>query len=506
MPSTTHEPLFGELTSTIDAMRLALAGRENIIPRVTRRLTEKERNSSIKSGAIFVFDPTESGFHRWIGYKNTAFRWSAVEKGVFPGEDLRPPPDSQTITVHHADGGETHIVAYYTRADCLSGVLPNVAAHPDPDKIYVDPRVFLRNSFRMRMTTQFDREGKLRFTDDTPYIGWLGQPVPSVQHKESGRRIYPDTPCNDRASGEDAEQASQGEKRELVLRWRLTTAHPEETAAIEEDLGTPSDVQILGEQSSMVPVSPVGEATQSELPGLTSDSLDSDQAVRCPTPRCAQHKIKSGIAEELGKQLHIASPTKIDTGRAAGSCLGRGPNKKLRRNQNNAETNLTSDDAGAISGMSLARFRFIDPAGSTVMEDDFDSARLDRTIQSTDNDDTVVAMGSSTDHCSFVILAEFDILQAAQLKFPFPQPLGAKETFLAMARLPDGADTPLDDWTVFFLNQTPFNTISPVLALDTPEMWTSALRDSTLERHSAAPGARSRNTQAPSLHPSPSYL
>ncbi|KAF7332587.1 Protein mesA [Mycena kentingensis (nom. inval.)] len=111
-------------------------------------------------------------------------------------------------------------------------------------------------------------------------------------------------------------------------------------------------------------------------------------------------------------------------------------------------------------------------------------------------------MGSNTDHCSFVLLAEFDILQGAQLKFQFPQPLGVKESLLAMAMLPDGAETQLDDWTVFFLNQTPFNTISPVLALDTPEMRTSALqgdagdkpdllcvlnlvrtkRDSTLER------------------------
>ncbi|KAG5639106.1 hypothetical protein H0H81_006695 [Sphagnurus paluster] len=38
-----------------------------------------------------------------------------------------------------------------------------------------------------------------------------------------------------------------------------------------------------------------------------------------------------------------------------------------------------------------------------------------------------------------------------------------------MSMLPDGAETQLDDWTVFFLNQTPFNTISPVLALETPE-------------------------------------
>ncbi|KIL66165.1 hypothetical protein M378DRAFT_75418 [Amanita muscaria Koide BX008] len=35
---------------------------------------------------------------------------------------------------------------------------------------------------------------------------------------------------------------------------------------------------------------------------------------------------------------------------------------------------------------------------------------------------------------------------------------------LAMSMLPDGAETQSDDWTIFFLNQTPFNTISPVLA------------------------------------------
>ena len=32
--------------------------------------------------------------------------------------------------------------------------------------------------------------------------------------------------------------------------------------------------------------------------------------------------------------------------------------------------------------------------------------------------------------------------------------------------LPDGAERHLEDWTIFFLNQTPFNTISPVLALE----------------------------------------
>lgn len=32
--------------------------------------------------------------------------------------------------------------------------------------------------------------------------------------------------------------------------------------------------------------------------------------------------------------------------------------------------------------------------------------------------------------------------------------------------LPDGAERQPEDWTIFFLNQRPFNTIAPVLALD----------------------------------------
>ena len=35
--------------------------------------------------------------------------------------------------------------------------------------------------------------------------------------------------------------------------------------------------------------------------------------------------------------------------------------------------------------------------------------------------------------------------------------------------LPDGAEKQLEDWTIFFLNQTPFNTIAPVLALESTD-------------------------------------
>lgn len=84
-------------------------------------------------------------------------------------------------------------------------------------------------------------------------------------------------------------------------------------------------------------------------------------------------------------------------------------------------------------------------------------------------------MSSQGNHCSFVLLAEFHILEGAQLKYQFPQPLGVDESVLAMSMLPDGAEMQVDDWTVFFLNQTPFNTISPVVGLDSPDVTTVGL-------------------------------
>ena len=38
-------------------------------------------------------------------------------------------------------------------------------------------------------------------------------------------------------------------------------------------------------------------------------------------------------------------------------------------------------------------------------------------------------MGSSDEHCAFVLLAEFDIDKGAQLTFQFPQPLGTDEGY-----------------------------------------------------------------------------
>ncbi|WVQ76475.1 hypothetical protein IAR50_006143 [Cryptococcus sp. DSM 104548] len=63
-PCTLDPPFRGYIESTFDALLVFEAARRGMIPRVTRRLIERERGM-VQSGAVFVFDEHESGIKRW---------------------------------------------------------------------------------------------------------------------------------------------------------------------------------------------------------------------------------------------------------------------------------------------------------------------------------------------------------------------------------------------------------------------------------------------------------
>ncbi|KAI8461707.1 docking domain of Afi1 for Arf3 in vesicle trafficking-domain-containing protein [Phakopsora pachyrhizi] len=58
-------------------------------------------------------------------------------------------------------------------------------------------------------------------------------------------------------------------------------------------------------------------------------------------------------------------------------------------------------------------------------------------------------------HAAYILLAEFDIDTGSGLRHQYPSPTGTTEHVLAELMLPDGAHDRNEDWTVFFLNQTP---------------------------------------------------
>ena len=63
--TTDVQHFIGYVETTTDALRLIMAARQGIIPRITRRLNDSERRSMIRSGAVFVFCVEESGIKRW---------------------------------------------------------------------------------------------------------------------------------------------------------------------------------------------------------------------------------------------------------------------------------------------------------------------------------------------------------------------------------------------------------------------------------------------------------
>src|SRR5271168_5467402 len=69
---TSMETYFGYVRTPLDAILLFEACRLGVLPRVQRRLSEKER-MSIRSGSVFVWDEREAGMRRWTDGK----AWSA---------------------------------------------------------------------------------------------------------------------------------------------------------------------------------------------------------------------------------------------------------------------------------------------------------------------------------------------------------------------------------------------------------------------------------------------
>jgi hypothetical protein len=65
LASPDVKPFIGYIATTLQAIRIAYAARQGIIPRITRRLNDVERRDMIKSGAVFAFGVEESGIKRW---------------------------------------------------------------------------------------------------------------------------------------------------------------------------------------------------------------------------------------------------------------------------------------------------------------------------------------------------------------------------------------------------------------------------------------------------------
>ncbi|KAL2268383.1 hypothetical protein VTJ83DRAFT_3229 [Remersonia thermophila] len=146
------ETYYGAVRSPADAIKLFEACRLGLLPRVQRRLSEKERQA-IRSGSVFVWDEREAGMRRWTdgkswsasrvsgsfltyremeGKRGNAFGGGRRGAGKTPdsgrGSDedqddgepdgYRYKPDGltkQSFSITNSAGQHLHLIAYYAR-------------------------------------------------------------------------------------------------------------------------------------------------------------------------------------------------------------------------------------------------------------------------------------------------------------------------------------------------------------------------------------------------------
>ncbi|KAI0315119.1 Gti1/Pac2 family-domain-containing protein [Amylostereum chailletii] len=189
LTSAAAQHFVGFVETTTDALRLIMAARQGIIPRITRRLNDSERRSMIRSGAVFVFCVEESGIKRWteglawspsrivgnfLVYREVTERNSSrgAERGpVTPGTATRSLDASgtlranglikKTITVK-VDGTDHHLVSYYRDEDVRLGHLPRPTTRPDIMALTIPPEMVRGTNFRHPPHIEIDSDGRAR--------------------------------------------------------------------------------------------------------------------------------------------------------------------------------------------------------------------------------------------------------------------------------------------------------------------------------------------------------
>ncbi|VVT53565.1 uncharacterized protein SAPINGB_P003638 [Magnusiomyces paraingens] len=171
---TNMETYFGHVRTPLDAIYLFEACRLGILPRVQRRLSEKERQA-ITSGSVFVWDEREAGMRRWTDGKS----WSASRvSGSFltyremegkrndgSSQDLEDDkngdedsnvvssvsdgfhykPDGlmkQSFSIQTTNGLKLHLISYYSRSYTNSNKLMQPSLDPKLKDIHIPPSLY----------------------------------------------------------------------------------------------------------------------------------------------------------------------------------------------------------------------------------------------------------------------------------------------------------------------------------------------------------------------------
>lgn len=184
------ETYYGHVRTPADAIILFEACRIGLLPRVQRRLSEKERQS-IRSGSVFVWDEREAGMRRWTDGKS----WSASRvSGSF-------------LTYREMEGkrgGGTVPQSSVSRP----GKTPESRGSDDdrgdgtdegPDGYRYKPDGLMKQSFSITTSTGQHLHLISYYSRSHPSAANLQQPTtdPALRHVRPQKGLYPESTVND---------------------------------------------------------------------------------------------------------------------------------------------------------------------------------------------------------------------------------------------------------------------------------------------------------------------
>ncbi|PGH18644.1 hypothetical protein AJ80_04391 [Polytolypa hystricis UAMH7299] len=182
------ETYHGHVRTPADAIILFEACRLGLLPRVQRRLSEKERQA-IKSGSVFVWDEREAGMRRWTDGKS----WSAsrVSGSFLTYREMEGKRGG--AHVQSSKGGKTPESNRGSDEDGGDG------GEEGPDGYRYKPDGLMKQSFSITTSTGQHLHLISYYARSHPTAAGLNQPStdPALRNIRPQKGLYPESSVND---------------------------------------------------------------------------------------------------------------------------------------------------------------------------------------------------------------------------------------------------------------------------------------------------------------------
>lgn len=185
------ETYYGHVRTPADAIILFEACRIGLLPRVQRRLSEKERQS-IRSGSVFVWDEREAGMRRWTDGKS----WSAsrVSGSFLTYREMEGKRGGGSVSQSSVPrAGKTPDSNRGSDDDRGDGT------DEGPDGYRYKPDGLMKQSFSITTSTGQHLHLISYYSRSHPSAANLQQPTtdPALRHVRPQKGLYPESTVND---------------------------------------------------------------------------------------------------------------------------------------------------------------------------------------------------------------------------------------------------------------------------------------------------------------------